>query len=103
MIDQNLGQEIIHLLDRAISGVDDLLDMVYNFKSFDSDDIYIVLKSVVGSVNIYSKVNPNYDFSIIIMGLENIKIFIEKMDFIFLIDTLEFEVKSSLMEMKSYL
>lgn len=103
MEDEILKGKIINIFNLAIQSTDDLLEKIYRHVDFTSNDIKEILELLVNCLNIYTKVNPNYDFTIILLGVNNIQKFLENKDFIFLIDVLEFEIKSSLIDMKNVL
>lgn len=101
MVDEEINKKIIGIFNETIGTINGILRDLYNYEFLEGERIRDITTTVLKCIEIYSKVNPRYDFEIIIMGINNIKEFFVNKDFVFLIDTLEFEIKASLIDMKN--
>lgn len=93
-------EEMVMYINDTINVIDGLLSKIYTHKSFELDEIKIILSRLVSTIEVYINLNKSYKFDILTVGIDNINTFIKTRDYILLIDALEFEIKSSLIEMK---
>lgn len=99
-VDIKTKEDMIFHIDSIINNINAVLTKIYSHNNIAYDSIIELLQSLSSIIKIYKEINPIYKFDIIGIGVKNLKSFLNEPNYVLLIDTLEFEIKSSLIEMK---